>query len=366
MIAKTVSIRLSYLLCPDLTASMKLVWLGLRLDRHLPQGDLFSPTRLQRRIGVSRPTIRKALRRLKYNIRPRIPADITQLSQTPIRVHARLSADTSVPAMARVLYCILLGLVRLKRFDILSSYAGIARVVRLQPRTVRKAIFALVNAGWLAISQVNQRAKIQFSFPDPNITRIRAELRRIEQRLEKSKYHGEALALLWCDTLVNCTNYKDDYFPKAFTNPLTNELLQADRYYFDHRVAIEFNGPQHDGPTMQFSSRQSKKQIIRDRMKNEISKRQNIALITLQPEDLTFHQMRCVLGKYLPLHSVNMDHPIIVHLEERSQKYIQAIHRIRREVNQVLSSNEKCQSNRATRTLRRVLVDVRNTYFASR
>lgn len=163
MAAQKVPIHLSYLLCPDLTASMKVVWLAMRLDKQ-PKA---SPTYLSRLTGLSRPTIRKAVARLKAPCRPYIAPEAKELSQTRVWVDRDLITDRNLPAMARVVYCVLLGLRKRKRTDLLSSYKTIAKVLRLQARTVRRAILRLVEAGWLAIKQRSQRAPIHFSFPDP-------------------------------------------------------------------------------------------------------------------------------------------------------------------------------------------------------
>lgn len=329
MATTTVSVQLSYLLRSDLTAPRKLVWMALRLDRHLKRVKLYSPTRIQRRIGVSRPTIRRALVGFREPWKPQWDPDLQKLARIQVRVKAQLITDKTLPPMARVVYCVLLGLRRLKRFDILSSYAGIASVLRLQPRTVRRAILQLVGAGWLAVSQKNQRAPLHFSFPDPKETQRRSAIRRIKQRLEKAKYHGEALTLLWCDTLVACDHYKDDHFPEHFTNPFTNERLQADRFYFlGNGVAVEFNGPQHDGPTAMYSEAQAKAQIARDQLKQQISARQKIPLVTIRPEDLTYRRMHELLGKALPLHSIPADDPVVEYLEYRSKRYRERMQQI--------------------------------------
>lgn len=242
---------------------------------------------------------------------PQVSPKLGSLGKIRVRVNPDLITDTAVPPLARVLYCVLLGLERLKKGDTLSSYAAIAQVVHLQPRTVKQAIGALVGTGWLAISQPNQRAPLRFGFPNPTVARQRALIRRARLRLLKSKYRGEALALLWCDTLVASTNCMDDHFPVRFINPVTHELLAADRYYFDPDVAIEFNGPQHEGPTTQFSAEVAAAQIARDRIKREICDREKIPLITLRPEDLTFQRMREIIGRVLPLHDLKGDEPII-------------------------------------------------------
>lgn len=323
MAARKVPIQLSYLLCPELTASAKVVWMAFQLDPERTP----SQREISRLTGISRPTVSKAVGRLEQPCRPYTPPRLEALRDTRVWVDRDLITDKRLPAMARVVYCVLLGLGRLGRSDVMASYARLAGVLRVQARTVRGAVLRLVEAGWLAISQRSQRAPIRFSFPNPKTARQAAEVRRAEQRFEKAKYKGEALALLWCDYLVDSTNFLDDYFPQWLTNPYTNQLLQADRYYFDQNVAIEFNGPQHDGPTEWFSERTAQAQIDRDRMKQEISKRLDIALVTLRPEDLTFKRMKEVLGKFLPLRPVSATEPIIAFLERKSREYREAIGR---------------------------------------
>lgn len=338
MSANQVFIHLGKLVSPELTVATKLVWLGLKIEPRLKNEELRSPTRLQRRIGVSRPTVRKALAVLdeKRWCRPQLDGILDRLWRIQVKVNPNLIADTEVPATARILYCLLQGLVKVKGVAELKSYEAIAKAVRLQPRTVSRAIRALVNAGWLAISRKHPRAPICFSFPDPRVAWQRAKIRRAEQRLAKAKYKGEALALLWCDELVADKHFEDDHFPKALTNPTTNELMQADRYYFDHAVAIEFNGPQHEGPTLRFPRQVALAQMERDETKRGICQRQSISLITLRPEDLTFERMRGILSPSLPMRNVHKDEPIIKLLERESQEYIEFITNLRRHTNRQL------------------------------
>src|SRR5690606_28205901 len=122
------------------------------------------------------------------------------------------------------------------------------------------------------------------AFPDPASSRRRADVMRAQQRLGKTKFHGESLALLWADALVRSRTYEDDAFPNCLTNPKTGHLMQVDRFYEDDRVAIEFNGPQHDGPTERFSAKEAREQMARDRLKREILRRQKITLLTIRPE----------------------------------------------------------------------------------
>lgn len=332
MSANRVPIRLATLLDPNLTMAAKLVWLGLQMNEpNLKERERRSPTRLQKKTGVSRPTVRRALASLSQRRSGGSGSQIPNLHGIKIRVSPDLITNKSLSPLARVLYCQLLGLVRYKSARVLSSFKAIAQAVQMQPRTVSQGVRSLVDAGWLAISREHPRAPIHISFSDPKIARRNAEVRRARQRLEKSQYLGETLALLWCDSLVECKNYEDDYFPDAFTNPLTNELLQSDRYYFTHKVAIEFNGPQHEGPTLHYTAKQAESQMRRDKIKRQICTQQKIALITVWPEDLTLHRMHDLLGRVLPLRKFLADEPIFSLLESESKHYLKTIENIRRQ-----------------------------------
>lgn len=331
MSAQEVAIPLGTLVSPDLTTATKLVWLGMEIKPGLKQQLRRSPTRLQKQTGVSRPTVRKALACLDRRHSPKLDGVRGRLGRTVVKVNPGLITDTTVPALARVLYCLLRGLLKLKRNRGLKSYEAIAKAVHLQPRTVSQAIRALVHAGWLAISRENTRSVIHFSFPDPKVARRRADIRRAQQRLEKYKYRGETLALLWCDYLVASKHLQDDYFPGAFTNPNTHELLQADRYYFEHDVAIEFNGPQHEGPTPHFSEKVVAQQMERDKIKREICRRQRVSLVTLRPEDLSFERLREILGRVLPLSDIAKGEPIIQYLQSASEGYLEFIKNLRQQ-----------------------------------
>jgi len=334
MAVRTVPIRLSRLLCPDLSPCTKLVDIGLQMDRHLKLRERRSPSRLRRRLGPSRTTIRKALACLKGPCHPQVPEDLTALKRMQVRIPENLITDKAVPALARVMYCILLGLRRLKRFDILSSYAAIAKVVQLQARTVRRAVRALEQAGWLGIAQKNKHAPVRFSFPDPVLARKNAEVRRAQQYLRKNGLIGESLTRLWCDALVVPSHHVDDCYLDFLVNPETNELLQADRYYVDYNVIVEFNGPQHYEATEHFSEEEVRAQMARDRTKQEICARQGVPLVAVRSEDLTFHRLRQLFGKFMPLLDRSADEPIFSYLETVSQQYRGSIERIRRRTGQ--------------------------------
>lgn len=166
MAGRMVLISLKHLLRPDLTPCAKLIAIGLEMDRHLAEWKLRSPSRLRRRLGPSRTTIRKALNALAKPGCAQVPDDLSDLVRTGVAVPEDLITDKTIPAHARVMYCILRGLYQLERYDTLSSYAKIAQVVHVQPRTVRRAVRVLAQAGWLDVFQSNKHAPVHLSFPD--------------------------------------------------------------------------------------------------------------------------------------------------------------------------------------------------------
>ncbi len=334
----TVAIRLANLFRPDLTACAKLVWLEtfLQPDTMSPK-DRRSPTRIQRVLGISRPTIRKALSRLDQPVEPKVPDALRDLINMEVTVFRDLITDKTVPPMARVIYCVLFGLAKRakEKPNFLASYTSIAAVLDVQPRTVRKSIRKLIDAGWLAIHRPTKKATLTISFPNPQLALERAQVRRAQRRLEKTKAVGETLLREYLDIMVEDADYKDDYAPPALTNPLTNERLDFDRYYAKRNIAIEFNGPQHDGPTERFPEQVARKQIERDRIKQEICKRQQINLYIVRPEDLSYRRLYELFRKVLPLRNLTGREPILRFLDERAAAYRQAIRQIRQRAQQV-------------------------------
>ena len=90
-----------------------------------------------------------------------------------------------------------------------------------------------------------------------NRVREATEIRRLRSKLGHSAYYGEALLKALLDLLVGETHYLDNARPSFLVNPLTQQLLEYDRYYPSRRVAIEFHGPQHDRATAVFPDEQA-------------------------------------------------------------------------------------------------------------
>src|SRR5690606_32192929 len=99
-------------------------------------------------------------------------------------------------------------------------------------------------------------------------------------------------------------------------------------FYEKTQVALEFNGPQHDGLTERFSAEEVHAQMERDRMKAQIIRRKNIPLITIRPEDLSFKRLRALLGAALPVRDVQANDPLVIFLENAGRRYRASMRKI--------------------------------------
>lgn len=90
----------------------------------------------------------------------------------------------------------------------------------------------------------------------------------------------------------------------GLVHPETGGRLQFDLYLPDYHAALEFQGPQHDGPTERYADPDAyRAQRYRDLLKLALSTELGIRLIHIKPEDLSFKRLRELLAPWVPLQS---------------------------------------------------------------
>lgn len=143
----------------------------------------------------------------------------------------------------------------------------------------------------------------------------------MRRRLDEASFVGEALMREYLSLIGDSDEYDDNATPGFLVNPFTGEEMQFDRYY-QPRVAFEFNGPQHYGPTARYSKEADiRKQQGRDYIKIGISATRGIRLVVVHPEDLTLEVMRQKVDGLLPLRNLDGHEPLIAYLESVSRAY---------------------------------------------
>lgn len=343
------SVRISSDLLFDrhLSSSAKLVRMVLGPDR-LDQGNSplrLSPSRLADQTGLSRPTVRKAIRVLQAlrreqlggsdQIRTSSRAAAPETRESPagstpadfVRIPMRLLSEKRLNSAAKVLYGILIALARgNRRLAGRFTHLDLSRITGWSPKTVRRSVRSLAQRGWLSVKQKNRLAPIHFTIQDPAEAAVEFELDRVKRRLNKAAFRGEALMREYLSLLIDSDQFEDDAAPGFLVNPLTDERLQLDRYY-PPGVAFEFNGAQHYVPTEKYPEEVVKKQRLRDCIKIGICVMKGIELRVIQPKDLSLSSMKRKVGDLLPLRDLSREGPRIAFLERLAYRYRKAAER---------------------------------------
>lgn len=322
---ETLRVPVSLLFSKEVTASVKLVWMALQLDAHLEERVLLSPTRLATRTGLSRPTIRRAIAKLValgWYERPSAGKVPAKLSLGPkVSITCDLITDTRMSAQARVVYGALQATPYFHRAKGKFSYASLGRLMNLGVKAVKRAARQLAHMGWIEVKQANKMAPIYFRLCNPVAAEAVAEVLRIQRRLNRAKYFGEALMREILSLSVDSREFQDGATPDILANSATGGSMELDRFYYRHNVAFEFNGPQHYHPTERFTAEEVAEQQRRDQLKRQICKDNRVKLITVHPEDLSLHTMRQFIGKLLPLRKSPIHRKTIRYLELKSRNY---------------------------------------------
>ncbi|MDI6894216.1 MAG: hypothetical protein QME70_06365 [Bacillota bacterium] len=237
-----------------------------------------------------------------------------------VRVPVRLLLDGSLRPGARLLYAVLLHLAGdsgdcSPTGKELLSLAGIA-----SHSTLESYVRELVSSGWLE-KRTARRRKLVYVLHHPYLEERKQELARVRRRLETYPHKGEALMKEWLSVIVDSRDFANNVRPGYLTNPLTGELMEYDRIYMG-KVAFEFNGPQHYGPTPRYPDPQvAKDQQARDAMKTGISLQHGVHLVIVTAEDLSLERMQQKVGNLLPRRDVDPEDPVVAYLTEASAEY---------------------------------------------
>ncbi|MDF2626953.1 MAG: hypothetical protein K0R39_784 [Symbiobacteriaceae bacterium] len=143
----------------------------------------------------------------------------------------------------------------------------------------------------------------------------------VKRRVEKAENVGEQIMREFLSLLVDSDEYEDESAPGFLVNPLSGELLRYDRYY-PPRVGVEFNGPQHYGPTDRYPDpQQAAQQQARDYMKIGLSVRKGMAVVVVHAEDLSLAGMRAKVEGLLPLRNLKNHGQLAEYLEKVGRRY---------------------------------------------
>lgn len=335
---KSVWVPSTLLLNPDLHVLDMLLWIILRL--HQKNGKP-SPTQrsLARDYVLSRHSIQDALLRLeaarwsrqkrtgtRFVVWRAVVCQQTLDDRTVwVEIPGNLLRDRRLTHQAKVLYGRLQCVPGFRESSGTFSYSQLCSLTGVPRRTLHRAVNLLVNTRWLTTRQMSPYKPIQFTLRDPLAEKMEREVEKVAFRVERAENKGEQILAEMCKVLVVRNNLQQNARPEFLTNVYTDKQLELDLFYPD-KVALEFNGPQHYGPTSIYDDEEEiKKQKARDAIKKAVCEEEGIHLIIVHAEDLTFDRIRELIGDRLPLRKdLDIYQPIIDYLEFRSRKYREA------------------------------------------
>lgn len=184
--------------------------------------------------------------------------------------------------------------------------------------TLRADLATMVKLGWIEI-RPGERRRSCFRLCDPVRRQEVERLEKLMLQLKHAPYRGEALLKAILDIIVADTRFVDNARPPFLTNPITGLPLEYDRYYPDRKVAIEFNGSQHEQPTDRFPNHDSR--LVRDLIKEALSARAGVTLLVFRPSDLRLSTIVKMVRPHLPLRSISATDPAIPFIEECTRAY---------------------------------------------
>jgi len=209
------------------------------------------------------------------------------------RLPVDLICDRRVPAPAKLIWGAISGL------PSVLSYEDLARKTRYSRNTVAKYMNLLLETRWLRgeATRVARRKRFQIRPANPHHERRQADLDQF-QRAKKlaARRIGDSVGQLYATYMVSFLVKEDIILsnaqPWGLVNPKTGARLQLDILLPLSRVAIEFQGPQHERPTRLYPDEAEFQSLQeRDRLKRELSASLGIRLIEIRAEDLSFPRL---------------------------------------------------------------------------
>jgi len=377
-VRKAVDVPFPILLARDLRATAKLVWMILQWDRFRITNccTILSPTRLMDRIGLSRPTIRRAIAQLEvrgYIARyfladpinvpntnnvvsstPPMPPTPPQPPQSPppppsppspppktprqvvkptlllwmksycypfAYIPLDLLTDRNIGVQAKVIYGAIQSLADYEIWNgsATFTYASLARFLKLNVKTVRRALQELKEAEWVVIRTKQKTVRKDIRACDP----VTVRLMNIERRIQYARFLGETLMREGLSLVLAWDNAVDNARPEYLVNKDTGGEMHFDRLYEVQKVAFEFNGDQHYRPTDLYDKDIVNQQKLRDKVKQQICQERGITLVVFTAEDLSIEGIKRKV-KGLPgvvLNDLTGYEKVIEYLEDKMCRY---------------------------------------------
>ncbi len=228
-----------------------------------------------------------------------------------------LACDPSIDERAKSLY-MQLQMLKPRSIREFASRIGVHRTV------VSRLVASLVEKEWIIIKHLDNSHLMIPTLPK----RIqKTKLDYIRECIRMSPRVGEFKMKLRFEQIIDVSPWIDNVRPWFLQSSMSGEFLEYDRYCFHAKIAGEFQGRQHFETTSDFPDpKKLANTKARDSLKEQLSRKHNVMLITITSEDLTLKNMLKKIPKSVPIKLIDMDGMYAGGLEELCLQYI-AYHR---------------------------------------
>ncbi len=204
------------------------------------------------------------------------------------------------------------------------SIRELARYVPLHRTVITDLIYSLAEKEWVVIKEIGTR-KIMIPTLPPKIQKAKLDYIRECDRMNLRA--GEYKMKLRFNQIIDVSPWIDNVRPWFLQSATSGEFLEYDRYSYHARIAGEFQGRQHYEITADYPDQGVlEKTKARDQAKAQLSRKNNVVLIKITPEDLTLENMLKKIPQTVPIRLIDIDGIYARGLEEMCVRYI-AYHR---------------------------------------
>lgn len=255
------------------------------------------------------------LRAIQYEALPREGAAITLPSD--------LLTDHHIAIPAMWIWGVIKRLGQPFGYPTLEALSGFCH------KTTAQCLRQLTESCWLEGTERRGGQPTLFSLQPVNPLAVKrqsdlAELQRaLSQAKNRSGYSlGQCLMVRMVRLITAAPIIQNAEIP-GLENSETGGQMHYDAYLPDYNVALEFHGPQHDGPTQRFPSvKDYQSQRDRDLKKLGISHELGITVLVVRAQDLHFERLRERLSGLVPLQeSLDDQHHLYLCLKDLAARY---------------------------------------------
>lgn len=220
-----------------------------------------------------------------------------------LRVPTDLLLDRNISRPAVWVWCVI------RRHGASFGYTWLQNMTGYTQPSISKYLRQLRAAGWLtgSASRNNRFVEFHLKAHNPVKAQRQAEIAELERGVAVARRRkGYSVAQYALARMVKLRLAQGTVVENAeltgLGNPKTGGQMHYDILIPEYKVALEFQGPQHFGPTERFPDAEAyQEQRTRDLIKRGLSLEQGTTLLVITTADLRFDRIDKLLAPYVPL-----------------------------------------------------------------